>query len=232
MSVQWSAVEPKLIRVLNSIAIADSDAEMRKDGFNAALDAFSVHTAKLAKTEFTGDGSTVAWSLPADFLSTPDSIKGIRVSSGQNLSEQDNWLEEQIWVPGESYPQWTDTSGIPSLYFIWPSDKINILPTLASGSKVEMYYYAAWAEVTAPTSVIDAPRWSHRLLMYYAAAYCIAPSGIKSAKIRQFAQRQDSGSPEDNPIHDQAQFYLKLYERELVKYQPQRDGVVFKPGRG
>lgn len=232
MSLQWSAVEPKLIRILKSVATSESDADLRMDGFNAALEDFSAHTAKRAKTEFTGDGSTIAFNLPSDFLATPDAIQGVRIASGQSLGETEGWLEEQIFVPGENYSQWTDSSGIPSLFFIWPNDKINILPVMASGTKVEMYYHAAWGEVTAGTSVIDAPRWALRLLNFYAAAYCIAPSGIKSAKIRQFNQKLDSGNPEDNPINEQADYYLKWYRTELAKYPPQRDGILFKPGRG
>jgi hypothetical protein len=242
MGILWTALSNELERLLKDEAGTPqySDA-LRVDAANAALQAFATHTALRASDTITGDGSKTAWDLPANALGTDDTIEGLRiVKTGE-------WIEPVRFIPGDTWAP--NPSGIVARtgnFFVWPHNKINLTFVMPNGETAILYYYAYWPAVFTPGAppdplpdpwvppsppTVDVAAWARQAILYYAAAYCIMPDGIKAAKIRQYNVRADSGQPEHNPVFEQAKFFFDRYLAILKMSLPQQRGIVFTPGR-
>jgi len=227
MTTTWTIQDGKLQRLLKDEAGTKFSEALREDGYNAALETFAAHTATASATTITGDGSTTAWSLPDNIIETDDSIEGVWDQTDKE------WLEPVRFVPGD---QWTDStptsSSAPKGWYIWPEDTLNTTQVHASGDILKLYYYAYWNGVADGVDPIDVPRWALQALLYYAAAYCLAPGAISAANIRQYDTKADSGHPEHNPIFQQAKWFMQKYQEVLNRHPAQQRGIGFTPGRG
>ena len=222
----WASLDARLLRLLKDDGTQYAST-LRIDGANSALEELVAHTADLKSQTITGDGTTTSWSLSSDILEVPDAIEAVWDN------KRSDWLEEVNFVPGSD---WTDSEpkagSNPKGYYIWPTGTINYTRILATDETFKIYYYAYWSLIVDNNTTVSIPRWSEQALLYYAAAYCLLPASIQSATIRQFGTRQDSGNPEHNPVHAQADYFLKRYAAILASHQPQQRRLLYQPGRG
>ncbi len=223
MATTWTLLEPKLQRLLSDTAGSLYDSTLRIDAINAALAIYSGHTAVENTQALAGDGSVTSWSLPGDYLEL----------GAVWCTKEAEWLEAVSFIPGEEWSDQTPRSGsTPRGYYLWPQETLNVTWLIASGDGLTLYYYGYWGEVTTGSSSIGVPQWAREALIYYAAAYCLAPGGVQAATIGQYDTRRDSGNPEHNPVFEQAKYYMEMYQTTIGRYAVQQRDMMYRIGRG
>lgn len=191
--------------------VSDEDAatitdDLIYDGFLAALRAIAAKRAKHNKTILNGDGSST-YTLPTDLLKI------------DTLYDNDG-LIILPYIDNKAYPHSTDVS--TNTWFLYPEGSITFNDELSTSAKITMYYYGDWdtpASMNDDTFVLTVPKTLLYPISLYNSAYCLIPSSVTNADIRQYATRIDSGTPIQNPMKEHILFLMQMYQNELTRLQ-------------
>lgn len=179
----------------------------------------AMHTAEAAQLAFACDGSAYQFVLPDNIV---DNIE----KSG--LVGHDNGTDTQYLItlrndPNTKWPDRppTETTAKAKGYWEWPSGKLTLSFIPPAGHRIIVDYFRVWSIPTGDSSVLTFPLWAHVPFCYLVAAAAMGPKGVSASDIRQWNRKADSGNPEHNPLHRQAEFFLAQAKRILDKQGPQ-----------
>lgn len=175
-----------------------------------ALHEFAMHTALERTLRVENHGGRL--TLPPDYL-----------KMGGVLDVEGNYFLEPFpaVTPGNERP----LRG----WYEWPHGELRLLGVYGP---VDIYYYAYYPPLRGDDNqVIDVPTWAVQPILMLAAAFVQMPYSVTASSLAQWKTRMDSGTPTDNPLIEQVNFFIAQYERALSKHQPQQQDVAFTRSR-
>lgn len=201
----WSELKGQIRRLL-----VDTDATKYRwsdqqllDFIAWSLDALCSHTAIATATSFACDGATTVFTVPSNAYERVDKSGAMYLDDGTNLS----YLN-----PIRFNMRRTNDSG----FYLQPENTIHIVPVAPLNTfTIQLNYFAYYPHPILDSDSILTPSWATPALCYRVAAHAFSPLGGKSANIRQWGQKPDTGKPTDNPLQAQSEWYFQLYEQEL-----------------
>ncbi len=215
-----------LAGLLNDSAGAKYTSDRMLSYARWAMAEVSNHTAKCDSFEWTGDDHTRVFPMPEDMIGTPTknalvSLVPTDGSKMDNLSPYER-LPETTWnynVTGNSRQK---------VYWAWPSNSITLgfIPT--TSEKIVLSYFRIWDIPSDDNSIITISRWMEQPVSYFIAAYAMQADGANAANIRQWNRKLDSGTPEDNPVRTQSEWYIKQAHRLLQQTAPQDRDTFYR----
>ena len=218
MSKTWSTLRTEIARKLNDPSMATYTAAMLLDAVNDALSAFAAsHTGVASDVTLTGDGTTYTFDLPTDMVDSENA--GIYAVQWK---EQEWIYPERFWWRVKWPATERSTTSKPKAYVLWPRGSISFTQIPGSGDAIILHYIAYYEEVLVVGDIIDVPRWAFEAIKCYVCSVTLSAAFAKSANIRQWNQREDSGEPEDNPLLRLAKYYMTRYFNLLTMHpEPQ-----------
>lgn len=182
---------------------------------NFALTAISEHTAQSKNFTFTVVTGIKTLALPADYIA----LGPVR-SFWNNIEEV---LRPSRREPGQTYYDLANIVNIrPETYYEWPTGTLNFRVTVPVGAEMRVSYWAYWTPLAADGDLLGVWAWMEEALTWHCLGQAMAKPGLQTSRLRQYLTRRDSGSPEDNPLLEYANYCRKQYERILVN-RPQQD---------
>lgn len=88
-----------------------------------------------------------------------------------------------------------------------------------------LYYAAQWALPTDDTDDIEPPDYAVTALVLYMASHLLLGSAASAGSLAQYKARVDSGTPEDNPLKDLSNLFLKRFDIEMSKLPMMEKGI-------
>lgn len=187
----------------------------------------SQHTAQQATMNINCDGLGFQWALPDNMVDDIEKAALVIFDDGRSLE----YLVPIRLQPGEFWPK--KTPGQPGAntlaYWQW-MDAIILTFVPASETNIEIRYWKMWESPTEDSSVLEFPRRFEQPFSYLVAATAFNPLGAQASSIRQWNRKQDSGTPMDNPLNQQADYYLKMADRLLQRVGPQDRETFYRLG--
>jgi len=172
------------------------------EGIVAGMDAILPWVANKSVATLDGDGIETEFSLPNDFYR----IDGVWDGYSKQFVPRAHISSGQFWA---------DTA-LDLYYLETPQGKVTFSKALSTNGK--LYYSARWTKPSGDTDPIAAPEIAHTAICLYAAAYCLLSSASQSAALRQYNTKVDSGTPEHNPLQEQANYLLSWFENEMARH--------------
>ena len=203
-------IRERIYRVLSDPTRGQYSTDLVDDGIAAALEAILPWVFKRSVFELDGDGVEVSFELPADLykiiavldtdtgMYVPANIMSVGIAPGADLDTNQDWME---------YPE-----GYISL-------------ANAPSSTVIVHYGATWEIPAEDDDVIEAPIWTHRALVFYAASYALLEKASSASNIRQWNVNIDSGTPVMNPMRDMSSYYMERFVLEMERIPARIRGV-------
>ena len=176
-----------------------------------ALDEFALHTARKCSTDFTADGLTSSYTLPDNLFSSElfDQNGRVEIEYAGTLSVLDPVAYTERLRP--------DSLG----FYTYPNEILHVTPIPRLGSILHIRYFGYYTHPTDETTQIEIPHWAELAVCYLMGAHALTGVGTKTAIIRQWGQKPDTGKPEDNPLRRQQLWFHQLYEALLAKHEVQ-----------
>jgi hypothetical protein len=222
MSVTWATLKAQIQRKLDDTSGTKYSSALLLDAINDALEAFAAtHTGVLSDFAIVGDGETYTYDLPDDIVDE-EGAKVVAVHWQKN-----EWLTELKYWPGEAWQSTTiSTSSRPLGYIVYGTEiRFARIPTDAQ--EVTVHYVGCYPEVTADESLITVPRWAREAIKLYAAAVALEPTSVKASSLGQWKDRSEAGTPEDNPMLRQAEYFMRRYYQILSAHQQPQYDMLF-----
>lgn len=220
MAIAWvyyrGQIRRTILRDTNPANYRWSD-EILRDCLWWALDQFASHTAQATATSFTGDGVTTQFDLPENVYDAIDESGMVYIQDGTRIKYLDPVRNTEGLTPN------SDTG-----FYIWPNNKINMSPAPVSGSTITIEYFASYNRPYADSDTVDIPRWAEKAVSYLVAANALVSPGLKSANIRQWGQKPDTGTPEDNSLKEFQRWLVELYYEEINRHPSQERTNAFR----
>jgi len=215
--LSWTDFRARSVRML-----ADSDREKPtwddddlRDYVNEALEDVAWHTAQL-KTYSLSLKAVTQIDLPEDFLA----LGPVWVT---DMLNNKILMEQARLVKGQTYAVLAQSSQTMMMlyprYYQWPDGKLSFVSPLTATLSLD--YYGYWDEVVDDDSQMTVPRWMLEALKWVILEKCMHKQAIGAAMLRQYNTKQDSGSPEDNPLLKQAADFHRKYEQVLASHPTQ-----------
>ncbi len=227
--IPWGAYRLQMRR---SLLRDDSQKQQRwtdenlLDALGWALDTFSAHTALPKTMVSTVDGVSSSITLPHDIYDDTEQTVLVRLVTPDRIEI----LEPIRLVPGVILdPPEESNSGLRG-YWEWPTGTLNFGFVPEKGSRIELMYFAYYPSPESDEDILQIPRWAHLPVGYLIGAYAVLSYGVVASQVRQYADKQDSGTPEHNPLHRQTEHFLRLYRETIARYPAQNRGNYFQKG--
>lgn len=206
----YDQLSQRVYRLLNDVAQATYEDVLVYDGIAAAHDAILTWVPRLAVATVTSGSDGVTLVLPSDLYA---------VQAVQRM-ENGEFLRKATMAAGTM----RNSDAIQVVDWIeYPTGYISLGADVGEGEEFKLHYLALW-DIPASEAdldfVITPPRYALQGMVYYAGAFCILPSGVSSAQLRQFNLRVDSGTPVDNPLKDMADQLLQRFYQEMKIMPP------------
>lgn len=204
-------VRDALLKDTDPTAYRWSDSELLTI-FKWALDTFARHTAAATATAFT-PANALEYPLPDNVYDAEpfDLIGQVFVVDATGIVEYLNPVQH--------------TNGLHPYtargFYTYPERVLHLTEAFAATSTLQIRYYAYYNVPVADSDLIETPRWAQSALSYLMAAHALSGASLKTASIRQWGAKPDTGVPEQNPLKAQQQWFLEMYESELQRYPPQ-----------
>lgn len=178
-----------------------------------ALDTFAQHTAVATSTSYTPVTGT-EYTLP-DNLYEPEPLE-------QNgfvyVAKADGTI---AYLDPINYTDSLSVYGSDGFY-TYPDGRLTLTSEYGETDELVVRYFAYYTYPTSTDSVLGTPRWSREPLAYLIAAHAISGFALKSASIRQWGAKPDTGTPEQNPLRKQQEAFLCM-AREAMERYPRQD---------
>lgn len=179
-----------------------------------ALDHFADHTAVATATSFTIVDDVFEYDLP-DNLFKDDPVD---VTLTVFTAESD---DTRVYLDPIRFSDLVRLDNGEGFY-VTPENRLKITKEdLGDATTLNLWYYAYYNSPSADSDLIAVPRWAYTALSYLIAAHALSGESLKSANIRQYNARPDTGQPEHNPLAKQQERYMKMYDTLLSKHDPQ-----------
>lgn len=214
MTITWTQLNTEIGILLEDPSSASYGDDLRKNCFNRAMEYFAVTHTAMMKVETVTAGADYVIPYPADFIDAPDGC--IEVT----WKDKKRWLHEEEVAQGDAVPK---EGYIPMHigYQLFTQDY----------DALRLWYFAKYPSVTGNNSAIVLPAWSQWAVINLACAYMLYPGMMNQQMLRQFQNRRDAGSPEDNPPRSQARFLMTVYMDTVTKVKMQDRGYIHRKSR-
>lgn len=214
MTITWTQLNTEIGILLEDPSSASYSDDLRKNCFNRAMEYFAVTHTAMMKVETVTAGADYVIPYPADFIDAPDGC--IEVT----WKDKKRWLHEEEVTQGDAVPK---EGYIPmhTGYQLFTQDY----------DALRLWYFAKYPSVTGNNSPIVLPAWSQWAVINLACAYMLYPGMMNQQMLRQFQNRRDAGSPEDNPPRSQARFLMTVYMDTVTKVKTQDRGYIHRKSR-
>jgi hypothetical protein len=192
------------------------DADLLLDAVSAALDAITVRVWRQVSKAYSGGVGIHTCLLPSDFFF----VEGIYENHYQVFIPRIDMRADRTL-----YDTWGNS------WYEYPSGTLQFMNDIMSG--ITLYYAAHFTDPYAPTLesyydyddvglsvddfIMDIPDIAINAVLMYSAQYCLNQKAVRSAGIRQFNTKVDSGVPGDNPEQKMADHFLRRFEYELQR---------------
>jgi len=198
----FADVVNKVTRILGT-GVTLTDALVYDSLFSAQIDILT-RVENTATATLTADDSTVEFALPSDCYK----VNGLLNTDTDILIPMG-----QIKV-GSYFGDYPNQNN----FILYPEGSLTFSDAPAYDHTL---YYTAYFGMPDDEDdddfVLEVPDRALPALYYYTAAYCLVPSAVESASLRQFGTEVDSGNPEHNPLKDMVTFLIRLGDIELAK---------------
>jgi hypothetical protein len=211
MATTWTQINTEIGVLLEDPGMTSYNEELRKNCLNRAMEYFAVtHTALLKTQTATANTSNVI-AYPEDFIDAPDGC--VEVS----WKDKSRWLQEEEILQGSAVPK----EGYVAMHnglFLFTKEY----------DSLKLWYFAKYPNVTIGSSQVMLPAWSQWAVINLACSYMLYPGMMNQQMLRQFQNRRDAGSPEDNPPRAQAKFLMTIYIDTVTKVKSQDRGLIYR----
>ena len=198
----FADVVSKVTRILGT-GVTITDALVYDSLFTAQVDILT-RIENTKTTTLTADESTVTFALPSDCYKV----------NGLLNTDDDIFIPMGQIKVGGYFGEYPNTNN----FILYPEGSLTFADAPADNHTL---YYTAYFDMPDDEDdddfVLEVPDRALPALYYYTAAYCLVPSAIDSASLRQFGTKIDSGTPVHNPLKDMVEFLIKLGDLELSK---------------
>lgn len=177
------------------------------DAVVAAYDAMLPFVWKPATTSLAAN--TASFTLPTDLYE-------VQAVWDTDLN---TYIDPATLTPGE--PRATETG---NAWYEYPSGTLNLYNAIGSSGGT-LYYAATWSKPAQDADVLTVPDYAITGVVYYASSYATLNKAASAARLGNYKQRQDSGTPEDNPLLTYSTFLLKRFEYEMARMPKIAKGV-------
>lgn len=180
-----------------------------------ALDTFAQHTAIATSTSYT-PATGIEYNLP-DNLYDPEPLEQTGFVFVQKADGTTPYLDPINYTDGLSV---YDSDG----FYTYPDGKLilSLATNYGETDVLVVRYFAYYNYPAIPGDVLQIPRWGREALAYLIAAHAISGYALKSASIRQWGAKPDTGTPEQNPLRKQQEEFFCLANKALDRY-PRQD---------
>jgi hypothetical protein len=100
-------------------------------------------------------------------------------------------------------------------YWQWPEDVLDLSFVPDKGSQIELRYFKVWQHPDGDNDFLEFPIQFEHPFAYLVAAAAFDPLGAQASAIRTWNRKTDSGTPEDNSLQKQSEFFLKMADDKL-----------------
>jgi hypothetical protein len=178
-----------------------------------ALDTFAQHTAVATSTSYTPANGTT-YTLP-DNLYDPEPLEQTGFVYVSNSNGDITYLDPI------NYTEALNVYGSDGFY-TYPDGILTLTDEYGETDVLVVRYFAYYTYPTVAGDVLGVPRWSREALAYLIAAHAISGYALKSASIRQWGAKPDTGTPEQNPLRKQQEEFFCLANKALDRI-PRQD---------
>lgn len=195
-----------------------------------ACSEISYHTAELAEMVYDGDGTHYQYDLPDDLIDDVEHTGLVGLDNGQCIQ----WLPSFRNEPNNAWYWPTTVVGAPNSgtgYLEWPTNTLTMSFVPAQGQRIVLRYFKIWDAPKNDESILYFPVWMEKPFAYYVGAAAMDPKGVQASDIRQWNDKTVQGLPEHNPLHRQAEFFIKRAESLLSKHRAQDRETFFSAAR-
>lgn len=175
----------------------------------------SMHMAEMTTYQWECNGVTNAFPLPDNMVDSVEKSGLVYLIKNNTVQ----YLDAIHLLPGVSWPLVSSTT--VQGYWEWPSGVLTLGFVPLSGQKIGIQYFKIWDAPVRDESELNFPQFCEHAFAYFVAAYAMDAESTQSSSIRQWNTKRDSGSPEDNPLQRQSEYFLKHAFRLLSKIPSQ-----------
>jgi hypothetical protein len=180
-----------------------------------ALDAFADHTAVATATAFDLVTDQDEYDLPENLFEDDP----VDITLTVFTTESDGTRAYLDPIRYSEIVRLDNGEG----FYVTNDNKLKITKEdLGDATVLNLWYYAYYNAPVADSDPLPAPRWARTALSYLIAAHALSGESLKTATIRQYNARPDTGQPEHNPLAKQQERYLKMYREEIAKHDAQQ----------
>lgn len=228
--VKWSVLSSYIINGLLKTPPAAQDIESVEAQYSDdlllisaqfALIRLSYHTAEAAQFVFNGDGVTKVIPLPNNRVDAFTKSSLVTYNDGKQIKH----------IPPVEFSVNSVLSSTNTFYqyYEMPSGVLHLDFVPIQGSKVTLDYFKIWDAPKDDNSELMFPDWMILPFCYLVAASAIEPYGVQASSIRQWNRKNDSGTPEHNPLHKQTKHFQDQAQMILNMYGSQDRDTFFNP---
>lgn len=204
MPLTWADLRNQARRLLTDTTLGKykwSDEQML-DFVAWSLDALCSHTALVTATVYVADGDTDNFELPDNIYEPIEKTGSVYLDDGTSVKYLNPIRLNRRNVVFDGY-------------YELPTGTLNLIRSPAIDDLVTVQYFAYYPHPVSDSDLMLSPTWATSALAFRIAAYGHASKASKTANIRQWGQKPDTGNPEDNPLMDQSRYYFIQWEKEL-----------------
>ncbi len=112
-------------------------------------------------------------------------------------------------------------------YYTFPEDTLHVNPA-PQADELVVRYFGYWTHPDNLSSVLEIPAWAEGVISYRIAIHALSSIGIQIAGIKQWDKK---GNIEANPIREQQNWLLKMYN-DMLNWQPRQNrGLLYASGK-
>lgn len=167
---------------------------------------------------FTCDGVAFTFALP-DTLVDDVERTGLVILHRANDIE---YLAPIRTLPGEQWPVsvQSESSALTRGYYHW-QDLLQLTFIPNSTDTIELRCWKNWNAPLVDADLLTFPIRLEQPFAYIVSAFAFDPLGAQASAIRTWNRKTDSGTPEDNSLHQQSQYFLMMADKLLAAVGPQ-----------
>lgn len=215
MTLLWSDYRTQIRRsILKDPSATTWANDVLADLCGWALDTFCTHTAAVTASTFD----------PVREIPVPENLFG----DVEQEAILYFWRDDQ--VPVVVRPLISPSSySVSSPTFTEWNKVLTLSADPPTNANMTLRYFAHYNHPVQDADTIDIPPWAYYPVAFLVGAYAMTGVAIQSANIRQWNDKRDSGTPEDNSLRVQQGHMLRVYESEIARHPTQdRKGLLLK----
>ncbi len=178
-----------------------------------ALDEFAQHTAVATSTSYS-PATSLSYGLP-DNLYDPEPLEQTGFVYLSNGVDKPVYLDPINYTPVlEVY----DDKG----FMTYPDHTLLLSNAGTDLDTLYVRYFAYYNHPYQDSDIIAVPQWALPALSYLVGGHAISGYALKSASIRQWGAKPDTGTPEQNPLRLQQREFFKIAHDSMDRF-PRQD---------